>query len=97
MRERIISPRTLILAVAASVLITVYLTNTRESIQAETYLNTGRFQLFPASDIGIETAGALLIFDSQEGILRQWETDTVTTYEFSDFQKIPEKRLYRQR
>ena len=97
MKKRAISIRTLILAVAATAIVSVYLATNRETVQAQDYLSTGRYQFFPASDIGIKTAGSLIIFDSHQGIVRQWDMNTVTTYEFADFQKIPEKRIYRQR
>jgi hypothetical protein len=97
MHTRTFSTPTLVLAIAVTALITAFITFNHEAASAETYLSTSRFQVFPGTAFGHKEAESVLIFDAGSGILRMWDSDTVTTYEFNDFQKIPEKRVYRSR
>jgi hypothetical protein len=93
MRKRIITPRTLIWTVAATAILTAWLIGVRQPANAAAVLQSGRYQAYPASEFG--EPNGIVIFDSENGVLRKWVDDSVTTYAFSDYRQVPEKRTYR--
>lgn len=96
MRKRIITPRTMLYSMVVVALLTAYLVGGRQPAGAAPYIADGRYQLFPAALLGIDSPGGIVIFDSEKGVARQWVENTVTTYDFTDHRQIPEKRTYRE-